>query len=301
MKLHHAKRTLGFTLVELLVVIGIIAVLVGILLPSLSKARASAQSLACKSNLRQLVLATHLFANEHGGHLPHASNNGSNRMKGWNTRLGKSWEFSEPMWGWEQATMKYMNKNKGVFLCPGDTSDIVRYTWNDTMPNLPDKPDSDNVAASYRMNFSNASYEGNTGDYNTTEFITPKLTQIRTQDQAIVFMDGLGSHFDQIGTPNNENHVNTKTWDGRLNIMPANPWNVAYRRHSRSLKPTYNDPYAMKSALANYAFLDGHVETLTYTETWAPIGPNPLNPATGKNPKTRWQVTGWTKGLPQQD
>ena len=112
-------------------------------------------------------------------------------------------------------------------------------------------------------------------------------------------MDGLGSYFDQIGYPNNENHVNTKTWDGRYNVMPTNPWNVAYRRHSRSLKQTYNDPYALKSAQANYAFLDGHVETMTYAETWQPIGANPLGGT--KNNKTPWQLIGWTVGLPQQD
>lgn len=59
------KRRSGFTLVELLVVISIIALLIAILLPSLSRARDSAKALKCLSNVRGLGQAGMLFANEH--------------------------------------------------------------------------------------------------------------------------------------------------------------------------------------------------------------------------------------------
>ena len=60
----------GFTLVELLVVIGVIALLMGIFLAAFAKARQTANGISCESNLRQWGLATQMYASENSGFLP---------------------------------------------------------------------------------------------------------------------------------------------------------------------------------------------------------------------------------------
>ena len=111
----------GFTLVELLVVIGIIAILIAVLMPALKKARESANEISCASNLRQLMMGVLMFANEHKGHLPGGHYDGGNpdtEKRDWvfgGTRVTGINMANVPQ---EGTLFRYVNKDYKIYRCP---------------------------------------------------------------------------------------------------------------------------------------------------------------------------------------
>ena len=70
------ERTNGFTLIELLVVIAIIALLMGILLPALNRVKEQGKMVRCRSNLKQIGLAMHMYADDNNNKVPRDETDG---------------------------------------------------------------------------------------------------------------------------------------------------------------------------------------------------------------------------------
>ena len=84
------RKRRGFTLIELLVVIAIIAILAAMILPALDRARQNAWKAVCQSNLKQIGIALHMYANDYEGRAPHFhidSNPGGYHSLEWQAEL----------------------------------------------------------------------------------------------------------------------------------------------------------------------------------------------------------------------
>lgn len=110
----HTRHSRAFSLVELLVVIGIIAIVTALILPVLARTRRAAEAVNCLSNLRQIGLAFNQFAFDRNGRLP---------------------DPSAADTSWERSLKAYLPASE-VFRCPGDgeVSPSVgsSYDWRDT-------------------------------------------------------------------------------------------------------------------------------------------------------------------------
>ena len=123
-------RRRGFTLVELLVVIGIIAVLIGILLPTLSKARESAKRANCLSNLRELANSYRVYGANFKDYCPigFMDQKSFNYFVFWNNAGSKLPRYSSMGLLIEAGVLK----NPKAFFCPSEEKE--RYSWQPNPP-----------------------------------------------------------------------------------------------------------------------------------------------------------------------
>ena len=154
------RRRRGFTLVELLVVIGIIALLISMLMPALSRARDQANVVKCMSNLRQLTIAWTSYAQDNRGTLPRSY-----------TSPGGYWVGSgDDETAITSGTLYPYSQNVGLYKCAADALDRLRsYSIND---------------------YWNGDYrDGTWGGYPDSLIHARKLTQCRRPAETFVFIE----------------------------------------------------------------------------------------------------------------
>ena len=104
----QADFPLAFTLIELLVVIAIIAILAGLLLPALARAKESGRSVTCVNNLHQIAIASVTYSLDANGHIPSFRN----------------WLFTKPGDLTSGKLYPYLN-SKNVYVCPTDRLELA--------------------------------------------------------------------------------------------------------------------------------------------------------------------------------
>jgi prepilin-type N-terminal cleavage/methylation domain-containing protein len=242
------NTTRGFTLVELLVVIGIIAVLLAILLPALNRAREHARRVQCGNNIRQLLGALHMYVVENKQALPYG-NPGTSSMPGWmydpaNLSMPRQQQDVE-----HGTFHKYLNGNLGIWHCPNDTEPYQ----------IPGLPASIFPLSSYTINVCVVQFaRPQTPSYRITKF----------KPDSILFWEPEESG------PGAAAFV----WDDGTSAADQSPLT---RRHgsptAQGASPTSN---AAKAATSAVGVVDGHVEMVSRAQwdlwnTTAPA-PNPI-------------------------
>ena len=253
-RLFH-NRADAFTLIELLVVIAIIAILAALLLPVLSKAKVTAQSIVCLNNLKQLQLCFHLYAADNDDIMP-PNNFVYDLVSQQPLDNGPSWcmnlaPFSTNADGIKNGILFKYNTSVAIYHCPADSSTLQTFSG----VKLPQPR-----FRSYNMS---QSINGLSYDDDLAMWVPhyAKITQIKNPEPTSLFVF-IDVHEDEIldtefGIPVEPDWWSTGYW-----------WDLPANRHNQG---------------CYFSFADGHVEhwkwkvpkVFTVPRGWEqPVAPN---------------------------